>query len=93
MLHFIHVPEILNDQFSSEYTTKDMTSFPDLGPDIATSVPPLRISEKGVQKILEGLNPHKATGLDQISSRCLKEMASSIVPALTLIYQASLDQG
>ena len=58
--------EILNDQFSSEYTTEDMTSFPDLGPGIAASVPPLRISEKGVQKILEGLNPHKATGPDQI---------------------------
>ena len=71
----------------------DMTSFPDLGPGIAASVPSLRISEKGVQKILKGLNPHKATGPDQISLRFLKEMASTIAPFLTLIYQASHDQG
>ena len=84
--------EMLNDQFFSEYTTEDMTSFPDLGPGIAASVPPLRISEKDTGEDLEGLNPHKATGADQISSRFLKEMASSIAPALTLIYQASHDQ-
>ena len=47
----------------------------------------------GVKKILEGLNPHKASGPDEISSRFLKEMAPSISPALTLIFQASYDQG
>ena len=44
-------------------------------------------------KILEGLNPHKASGPEEISSRFLKEMAPSISPALTLIFQASYDQG
>ena len=44
-------------------------------------------------KLLQGLKPHKATGPDEISSRFLKEMASPITPALTLIYQASLEQG
>ena len=44
-------------------------------------------------KLLRGLKPHKATGPNEISSRFLKEMASPITPALTPIYQASLEQG
>ena len=44
-------------------------------------------------KLLQGLKPHKAIGPDEISSQFLKEMASPITPALTLIYQASLEQG
>ena len=43
--------------------------------------------------LLRGLKPHKATRPDEISSRFLREMASPITPALTLIYQASLEQG
>ena len=53
----------------------------------------MTIQNNGVKKILEGLNPHKASGSDEISSRFLKEMAPSISPALTLIFQASYDQG
>jgi hypothetical protein len=47
------------------------------------------IHVNGVRKLLEALNPHKASGPDQISSRFLKEMSSVIAPALTLIFQAS----
>ena len=46
-----------------------------------------------MKKILEGLNPHKASGPDEISSRFLTEIAPSISLALTLIFQASYDQG
>ena len=64
-----------------------------MGNSLKSEAPPLVIQENGVKKILEGLNPHKASGPDEISSRFLKEMASSISPALTLIFQASYDQG
>ena len=72
--------KILNDQFSSEYTTEDVSSIPDLGSGIALSVPPIRIYEERVRKILRGLKQHKDTSADQISARFLKEMASSIAP-------------
>ena len=39
------------------------------------------------------MNRHKASGPDQITPRFLKEMAPSITRALTLIFQASYDQG
>ena len=36
------------------------------------------------------LNPNEASGPDNISVRLLKETSSEIVPALALIFQASL---
>jgi hypothetical protein len=36
---------------------------------------------------------HKATGPDEISTKFLKEMAAPFTPALTFIFQASLNQG
>ena len=46
-----------------------------------------------MKKLLDSQNPHKASGSDQLTPRFLKEMAPSITPALTLIFQASFDQG
>jgi hypothetical protein len=84
--------EILNAQFSSVFTEEDVESLPNMGPNLQETAPPLQIHEKGVKKLLENLNPHKATGPDQISSRFLRELASAISPMLTLIFQASHDQ-
>ena len=41
---------------------------------------------------MKGLNPHKATGPDSIPGRLLKETAKEITPALTFIFQASINQ-
>ena len=64
-----------------------------MGKSLDTEAPALTFQNNGVKKILEGLNLHKASGPDVISSCFLKEMAPSISPALTLIFQASYDQG
>ena len=85
--------EILNDQFLSAFTKEDCSKMPSMGNSLPTEAPPLTLQVNGVQKLLEGLNPHKASGPDEISARFLKEMAPSISPALTLIFQASYDQG
>ena len=84
--------EILNDQFSSVFTKEDFAHTPDMGPDLQASAPPLHIHDQGVRKLMEDLNPHKATGPDEISSRFLKENARELSPALSLIFQASHDQ-
>jgi hypothetical protein len=47
----------------------------------------------GVMKLLTSLNPHKATGPDSIPARLLKEIGKEITPALTFIFQASINQG
>ena len=42
---------------------------------------------------MQGLNPHKAEGPDHIPTRFLTEFAAELSPAMTLIFQASLQQG
>ena len=81
--------EILNEQFVSAFTKEDCTSITTMGNSTVNAAPPLNIQVNGVTKLLLGQKPHKASGPDQISPRFLKEMASSIAPALTLIYQTS----
>ena len=85
--------EILNNQFSSVFTTEDSNKIPDLGESPYISAPEITVTEKGVRKLLDGLNPNKASGPDQISSRFLKSMSAAVAPALTIIFQASIDQG
>ena len=85
--------EMLNSQFAEAFTKEDCNFMPQIGPSLSNTAPPLIIQEKGVKKLLDSQDPHKASGPDQITPRFLKEMAPSITPALTLIFQASFDQG
>ena len=47
----------------------------------------------GVQKLLEQLNPHKASGPDGIKGTIVKELAKEIAPILTIIFNISYDTG
>ena len=51
------------------------------------------ISIEGVDKLLQGLSPNKASGLDEISPKILKELHHEIAPILTLIFNLSLKTG
>ena len=75
------------------FTKEDDSPLPDLGASSNPDALNIQVGRNGVMKLLQGLKSHKATGPDEISSRFLKVMASPITPALTLIYQASLEQG
>lgn len=46
-----------------------------------------------LRNVLKGLNPNKATCPDKISTKFLKNMANPVKPALTRIFQASINQG
>ena len=48
---------------------------------------------KGVAKLLNGLNVHKAPGPDGINARVLKECRTQISHIQALIYNGSLAQG
>ena len=82
--------ELLNHQFSSVFTVDHPGSDSNLsGP----SYPPLehlRITGRGVEKLLLAINPSKAAGPDQIPCRILKELASELAPMVTAIYNQSL---
>ena len=51
------------------------------------------VSCKGVVKLLKNLKQHKAAGPNDIPLMLLKEAADEIAPAITLLFQASLNQG
>ena len=53
----------------------------------------LQISVEGVTKLLQKVNPNKASGPDSIPARILKELADEIAPLLTIIFNKSLEQG
>lgn len=89
---------ILNNQFQSAFSQKSnltreqfvssnymQGSFP--------SCPELNITCKGIEKLLEKLNPHKAAGPDNLKPKVLKELASDIAPILCVIFKNSLKSG
>ena len=74
------------------FTSEDLSNMPDMGVSSTPEIPPIIIHHNGVMKLLTSLNPHKATGPDSIPGRLLKETAKEITPALTFIFQASINQ-
>ena len=83
---------ILNEQFGSAFTKKDLNAMPSISGSPYPKMRSFTINNKGVLKLLKDLNPHKAQGPDVIPSCFLKECAEETAPALTLDYQASLQQ-
>jgi hypothetical protein len=89
-------PEILNQQFTSVFTSESIVEpLPDTVTSPHPTIPNVTIHQHGVEKLLHQLNPHKATDLDpdEVSSRLLKETSHQIASALTLLFQVSLDEG
>jgi hypothetical protein len=85
---------ILNYQFTSVFKSEDpLQPLPDMSPSPHLAVSDITITQEGVQTLLCHHNPHRATGPDQVSPRLLKETAKQISPALTLVFQASINQG
>ena len=89
----MRIANILNRQFISVFTDDTKTSLPDLGPSQYPSMEDMTVSSEGVVKLLKNLKPHKAAGPDDIPLMLLKEAADEIAPAITLLFQASLNQG
>jgi len=86
--------EILNDPFLSVYTWEDSPPPTDLsGPSTYPDMPSISVHASGVLKLLNGLNPHKATGPDHVPARILKETANEVARIMTMLFQASLIQG
>ena len=56
-------------------------------------MPNIQVSMKGIEKLLKGLNLHKASGPDKFKPIVLQTLHKELAPILQLIYQKSLDAG
>ena len=56
-------------------------------------MPNINITVNGVSKQLSKLNPGKAAGPDNFTSRILKELHSEVAPMLSDIFNSSLREG
>ena len=83
---------ILNEQFVSIFS-KDDSITPDIKGPKGSPLNNLEITANGIIKLLEELNPHKASGPDGISARLLKERADQVGDTLAFLFTTSLDRG
>ena len=80
-------------QFESAVTRESDTEIPSKGTSPFSLLGEITVDPKGVLKLLNNLNIHKASGPDGLSARVLKECSSEISLMLALIYNESLAQG
>ena len=90
---------ILNVQFQSVFTKpvplklKHLAELILPGKLISPTMPNMNITVNGVSKQLSKLNPGKAAGPDNLTSRILKELHSEVAPMLSDIFNSSLREG
>ena len=85
--------DALNRQFESVFTREaPFDPSTELQQD-HPSMPDINITVPGVEKLLKGLNEHKAAGPDHLAPKVLKELADTIAPALTAIFRRSYETG
>jgi hypothetical protein len=84
---------ILNRQFTSVFSVDDNSPLPDLGLGQHPTMTDITVNQNGVTKLLRNLKASTASGPDGIPAMLLKETAEEISPAVTLLFQASIDQG
>jgi hypothetical protein len=53
----------------------------------------IKIECKGIEKLLKNINTDKASGLDNISNKVLKNCAEELTPVISHIFQLSLETG
>ena len=85
--------EILNRQFKSVFTQEDKSNIPKLPGPHYPPIANLDITIAGVERLLARHDPNKASGGDNVSCRILKELAVELAPALTAIFNQSIDSG
>ena len=85
--------ELLNNQFTSVFTRDTTEVLPEIQGNSFPQIPPLQITVGGVTKLLKSLKTNKASGPDGLPNRILKECAEELSPALTAIFNQSLNTG
>ena len=71
----------------------DSGASPSFQPSPYPKMPDISIAAEGIDKLLVGLNPHKAAGPDKFKPIVLQTLHNELAPILQLIFQRSLDTG
>ena len=73
--------------------TQDDSPTPERESHPLREMSPIEVHTEGVLYLLLSLKVFKATGPDKVLTHLLKELAHQIDTALTLLYNASINQG
>ena len=84
---------ILNNHFSSVFTIENDQFAPVLDNSPYPDIQPLKFQVNDVAEILSTLEIQKSPGPDNLPPRLLKSAVHEIAPILTLIFNASFQQG
>ena len=96
--HPVDQATILNKQFQSAFSAKDTYNEHEFKsrcnmPGQHPKAEELNITENGILKLLQKINPNKAAGPDNIKPKLLNELATEIAPILTIIFKTSIETG
>ena len=81
-----------NGQFTDVFTKSEHSQVPLLDRS-APFMEDIVVTKEGVTKLLEGLNPSKALGPDELHPRVQKELATELGPVFAHLFQQSIDKG
>ena len=84
--------QIFSEQFSSVFSPPNDNN-PTIRDPQSPAINDLEITTNGVQKLMEDLDPFKASGPDKVPPYILKELADQMAPVYQILFQASIDQG
>ena len=87
------VAEALNSQYTSQFTREPDDPLPYINGQPVPSMPDIEFTAPGIEKLLNNLNPAKASGPDMAPARILKLASKELAQVLSLIYQQSYDTG
>lgn len=85
--------DMLNSYFTSVFTSEDMTNIPPSTLSDLPQMPPFRISQEGIVKLVDNCKLSSACGIDGINSKVLKNTKLESAKFLTLIFRQSLESG
>ena len=85
--------KILNKQFKSVFTSPSLDETPKLPGQPFPPMKDLRITERGIYKLTDGINTSKSSGPDGIPGKLLQSLAKELAPVLRFIFEQSLLTG
>ena len=78
---------ILNKQFQQAFTSETPLSDDHSKPQAHPDIPDITFTLNGIERLLAGLDPNKASGPDKVQPRVLKELASPLAPMLSDLFR------
>ena len=89
--------EVLNEYFSSVFTTEDISSLPvtftKFDGNKAEHLGQLFVTSEMIEKKIKKMKDNKSTGVDGIPPKLLKEIVEQISTPLAIVFNLSLEEG